>query len=265
MKLHFIGGLPRSGTTMLAAILNQNPKFKASGPSPLYQILTELHTSMGTTHYHLNENLTDNIRISTMTGMVQGFYQNTKKVVFDTGNWQGKASLVSNLFPSSKMICCVRNLAWIIDSLEHNVHKNWVQPAGTANHQKYSTLYSRVSSYLASDGLVGSAIDSLREVYYGEFSKHLILVEYDKITKNPEEIIRKLYDNLRETYYDHDYSNLSFNLNTHDERYGVKGLHTVKSKVEPHIRKTILPPDIFDRYNRSEFWKTDPQTQAVVL
>ena len=34
-QFYFISGLPRSGTTLLSAILNQNPKFQASISGPL--------------------------------------------------------------------------------------------------------------------------------------------------------------------------------------------------------------------------------------
>ena len=34
-KFHFISGMPRSGSTLLAAILNQNPRFRAGMTSPL--------------------------------------------------------------------------------------------------------------------------------------------------------------------------------------------------------------------------------------
>ena len=34
-KFHFISGLPRSGTTLLSAILRQNPRFHANVTSPV--------------------------------------------------------------------------------------------------------------------------------------------------------------------------------------------------------------------------------------
>ena len=38
-RFHFISGLPRSGSTLLAAILNQNPRFHAGMTSPLADIM----------------------------------------------------------------------------------------------------------------------------------------------------------------------------------------------------------------------------------
>ncbi|MFB8797203.1 MAG: sulfotransferase [Microcoleus sp.] len=36
MKAHFISGLPRSGSTLLAALLRQNPRFHAAMTSPVW-------------------------------------------------------------------------------------------------------------------------------------------------------------------------------------------------------------------------------------
>ena len=37
-RLHFISGLPRSGSTLLAALLRQNPRFSAGMSSPVYNL-----------------------------------------------------------------------------------------------------------------------------------------------------------------------------------------------------------------------------------
>ena len=38
--IHFISGLPRSGSGLLAAILQQNPRLTASFQSPIGQVVT---------------------------------------------------------------------------------------------------------------------------------------------------------------------------------------------------------------------------------
>ena len=41
-KIYFISGFPRAGNTVLASILNQNPKIKASAHSILPDVLFQL-------------------------------------------------------------------------------------------------------------------------------------------------------------------------------------------------------------------------------
>jgi hypothetical protein len=45
---HFISGLPRSGSTLLAAILRQNPAFHAAMTSPVGALYMALETAMPT-------------------------------------------------------------------------------------------------------------------------------------------------------------------------------------------------------------------------
>ena len=44
--IHFISGLPRSGSTLLAGILRQNPRFHAGMTSPVGSMYMALETSM---------------------------------------------------------------------------------------------------------------------------------------------------------------------------------------------------------------------------
>ena len=44
--IHFISGLPRSGSTLLAAILRQNPRFHAGMSSPVGHLFTALLRQM---------------------------------------------------------------------------------------------------------------------------------------------------------------------------------------------------------------------------
>ena len=44
--IHFIAGLPRSGSTLLAGILRQNPRFQAGMTSPVGTMFMALQTAM---------------------------------------------------------------------------------------------------------------------------------------------------------------------------------------------------------------------------
>jgi sulfotransferase len=41
-RLHFISGLPRSGSTLLAALLRQNPRFSAGMSSSVYALFRSM-------------------------------------------------------------------------------------------------------------------------------------------------------------------------------------------------------------------------------
>src|SRR5690606_37254934 len=46
-SIHFVAGLPRSGSTLLAAILRQNPRFRADVTSPVAALTDGLLPRMG--------------------------------------------------------------------------------------------------------------------------------------------------------------------------------------------------------------------------
>jgi sulfotransferase len=46
-QLHFISGLPRSGSTLLAGILRQNPQFHAAMSSPVAPMMNAALEQMG--------------------------------------------------------------------------------------------------------------------------------------------------------------------------------------------------------------------------
>ena len=47
IRHHFISGLPRSGSTLLAAILRQNSRIHAAMTSPVGSLFSALHHTMG--------------------------------------------------------------------------------------------------------------------------------------------------------------------------------------------------------------------------
>ncbi|MEG3935774.1 sulfotransferase [Microcoleus sp. T3_B1] len=46
MKAHFISGLPRSGSTLLGALLRQNPRFHAAMTSPVGGLVERMLEAM---------------------------------------------------------------------------------------------------------------------------------------------------------------------------------------------------------------------------
>jgi len=51
--------------------------------------------------------------------------------VFDTNRvWCAKLPAITDLFPNARIICCVRDICWIMDSIERLVRKNRFELSG---------------------------------------------------------------------------------------------------------------------------------------
>ena len=78
-------------------------------------------------------------------------------------------------------------------------------------------------------------------------------------------MIALLYQFLGEAPFAHDFDNVVYDAAAFDLELGVEGLHTVHRKVEPRPRKTILPPDLFERYANIAFWQKMPGSAAFKI
>ena len=72
-KFHFISGLPRAGSTLLAAIFNQNPRFRAGMTSPLADIMGVVMAEASSKN-DFSFDVSDDQRVAVLRGLVENFY-----------------------------------------------------------------------------------------------------------------------------------------------------------------------------------------------
>lgn len=264
-KLHFISGLPRSGSTLLAGILRQNPRFHAAMTGPVGGLFGVLLNAMGAQ----NETalfLAEEQKRAILRGLFEAYYRDQvgRAIVFDTNRaWCARLPALLSLFPDAKVLCCVRNVAWIMDSIERLVRRNAFEPSRLfATAEERATVFSRVEALAHRDRLVGFAWSALKEAYYGEHSSSLLLVEYDILCQRPREVMRLVYEFLGEPWHEHDFDNVEYAEPEFDAQLATPGLHTVKTKVAFTPRRTILPPDLFEKHAGLAFWR-DPKGSAA--
>ncbi|MBV8534467.1 MAG: sulfotransferase [Alphaproteobacteria bacterium] len=256
-RIHFIAGLPRSGSTLLSALLRQNPRFHAGVTSPLAMLCGNLlHSMSGATEFA--PFFTDERRAAMIRGIFDSYYGEIPEgqVVFDTNRtWTGKTALLGEIFPQARIICCVREVAWVIDSIEQLVRRNALQPSKIFNYKNGSSIYSRVTTLMDSDsGIVGVAWNTLREAWFSESAKQLLVIQYETLVRQPQRVIERVYEELDEPHFAHDFANVRYEEPDYDAQLGAPGLHKVRPKVEFTARETCLPPDLFAKYADVNFW-----------
>jgi sulfotransferase len=64
-----------------------------------------------------------------------------------------------------------------------------------------------------------------------------------------------LYSVLDEPYFEHDLDNVVYDAEEFDLALGAPGLHTIRRKVEWIERQTVLPPELFQRFEGDMFWR----------
>lgn len=254
--LHFISGLPRSGSTLLAALLRQNPRFQAGMSGPLAGLFDALLAQMSARN-EFSVFLDDAKRERMLRGLFASYYSDcTAEVVFDTNRgWCARMPAIAQLFPDAKVIACVRDLPWVIDSIERLVQRNVFSPSSIFNYSPGGTVYTRANDVAGQDGMVGGPYDALKQACYGAQRDRLLVVQYDTLTSEPAEVMQAIYDFIGEPAFEHDFGHVDYDVTEFDNRAGTPGLHTVGGEVKAQTRETVLPPDLFNRFVHDAFWR----------
>lgn len=261
--IHFISGLPRSGSTLLSALLRQNPRFHAHMSSPVAHIFGALQLLLsGRTEFHVF--ITAAMRRAILSGLFASYYSGVheQKVIFDTNrSWSSKLSALLQLFPRAKIICCVRPLAEIVNSFERLIRANALEPSQMFNYDGALSVYTRVESLFVQPGILISSYNGLKEAVFGEHARAVLLLRYRTLASNPAEAMRAVYGFLEEDHYEHDFAHVNFDADEFDSRLGTPGLHRVAPKVEYVQRSWLLPPDIIARFENHQFWEDPAATR----
>jgi sulfotransferase len=257
---HFISGLPRAGTTLLASILRQNPACHASIMSPVGHLLTSAHTAMGPAN-EADRYITDDQRRRILRGIVENYYApvdpyHSRSVIFDNNRrWTANASLLHELFPESKIICCLRTPAAIVDSFERLFQSHPLALSHIYGSTSNSTVYERVSGIMGAQGVLGFALNGLRSAFFGPHRDKLLGVQYDDLCRFPAAVLKDLTEALGLPHHNYNFAKIEQipGATEFDQDVATPGLHDLKPEVVYEQRPSVLPPDIWNSLP-APFW-----------
>ena len=257
--IHFISGLPRAGSTLLAALLRQNPTLHSGITSPVGSFVSTMLRDMS----QGNEAaifVDDAQRAALLSGLFDGYYHaiHASKTVFDVNRgWTARLEMLGELFPQSKMICCVRQVPWIVDSVERLVRKNKFELSKIFGFEPNATVYGRAEGMMSANGLIGYPLSALKQAMHSLQAHRLLLLPYDTLVKDPAYAMAAIYDFVGLPSYNHDFDNVNYAEKEFDARLGTPGLHEVHPRVQREERETILPPDLFRQFENAHVWRDD--------
>ena len=257
-KIHFISGLPRSGSTLLSTILNQNPKFQASVSGPLMRFIRAIIQESCSQGGHRIE-CPEQKRKKIMMGIVDNYYDDTSKEVFFHSN-RGTPLLlhtVKDMYPDAKLILCVRDIVQILNSFEWLVRKQPYEFTTIFPQGENLNVYTRCETLLGPNGMIPYAYAATKQAITSEHTNSIMLIEYEELARNPEYIIKNLYDFIGEEYFEHDYSDVEASYQEFDEEIHLRNLHTTRKIVSYIEKDMIIPPELIQMVERNfpSVWK----------
>lgn len=234
--IHVIAGLPRSGSTLLANILAQNPRFEATATSAILAIILNIREQWDPL-FAATPN--EQAKIDVMRGVLHSYYrQSTRPVVFDKcRGWLAALETAELLLERKvKVLVPVRDMRDILASFE----KLWRHNASTTQipqEKKYplqfESLEGRCDVWLQKAEPLGLAYMRIEDALARGFRDRLHFVHFEQLTRRPGETMRKIYDFLEEAPFEHDFDHVEQVTWEDDAVHGFKGLHDIRPKVEP--------------------------------
>lgn len=267
MKLHVISGLPRTASTLLAAIFNQNPEFRASIRTPVLDCLLPIkNVASG----HFSTVFSEEKQLQMMRDIVESYHDFDGVTFENNRGWMLEIPLLKKLYPDAKVILCVRDVPSILNSFERQYLRNplresKIYPAGsTAN------VFTRTEALISGTaGVVSAPYSGLMQAMASPFFKDVFLVEHDTLTKNPEITLNKIYQFLDIPPFAHDFNNVVMedeSVEMYDSYMNAPGLHTVRKKVEYRQPEWVIPAWFLQNIhkNNPEFWRAqqEPKIEA---
>lgn len=253
-KYHFITGLPRSGSTLLSSIFKQNPRFHASITDPLSAMVKGIiETSQDGPGMKIEVPVER--RRNIIKSLFEGYYQDiNKEVIFNTNRaWTLLTPQIDSIFPESRLIVCVRDIVWVLDSFE-TAHRKYPLNTNTVTGGLGGTVYSRSDHLMGENGIIGFPYLGIKQAITSNEKHKLMLIEYNDLCKSPENVLKAIYSFIDEPYFQHDFDNVENSWDEYDAEIGIP-LHKIRKKVEYIPRQFIIPPDIIQKYSNMEVWK----------
>lgn len=240
-KLYFCGGLPRSGSTVLMNILQQNPRIFTTGTCALTGIIHDhilIKSRYREQFQAMSVDQADHAMYGLIHGATKGWFEaltNKPVVISKNRSW----SNLFHLYKKSKYIALVRDLRDVVESFEkvnsktlalHSYGDRSIFTPAMHKHEKYYHYFEEGNAFSES---LSREIPRLMEVFERK-ENNVMFIRYEDFTKEPIYMLKKLYNFIEEDWFEHDLNNISQSaLFEHDHAYFRERTdHVTKPKFE---------------------------------
>ena len=254
-NFHILGGLPRSGITLLSAILNVSPEIYVTPTSPFVELLWRNY-SLWLDPDYIDDTTTErlqNAKIPFLQKIAPAYFSQFTKtpyIVDKRRQWQtpNNIEMYKEIYGRlPKIVCPVRSVVDVITS--------------------YKVLYKKNNMKWDLDSLKGNRFEAsyfALKQSYAMYPECFLLVEYVDIVRTPQQIINSICEFLKVPTFDYDKTSpvKAFEL---EANYGIKGLHELRTKlaISDDEPRNILTDEEYFMFKDWDFWKEDVCTTPI--
>ena len=272
-KFFYLAGLPRTGSTVLGEILNQNERLHVSPASPLSELISQVIGFWRTNTVTLRAYQHPEQLANVWRGIRDGLYAHRDEpfIMDKSWAWHMNDAIDSTrkvLGEEMKVICTVDNVADCLASFIMLIR-------GNPDYVSYIDDYLNQQRLEATDAnrcvammdprigtSVGWCLENLKKAWQGKNRNNLLLIERADLIADPEAVIDRIYafldcPELDETR-NHAFDQIEKEITEDDgSAYGIPNLHKLSPKLRDRAwkAKDVLGNQLFFKYKRLEFWR----------
>ena len=253
-QLFFLVAQPRSGNTLFASIMNQNPEIACTPNSITLEIMKDLFLLKDTDVF---QNYPDHRSLDNVLDVVYDNYYKDwpQPIIIDRGPVMtpGNFALMQKHFKRSfKCIVLLRDTVDVLAS-----YMKWYTENPDAFVNKLaSTDEEKLGIIMNNKGAVAKELEAIKNAY--NYPNICHFVKYDDLVAQPEQEIRKVYQFMGLPYFNHKFEDLQqveVNGMKYDDTIVGKNMHNIRSVVRkeynPYIEK--IPERIRQKYGHIRF------------
>ena len=254
-KLFFLVAMPRSGNTLFASIMNQNPDVVCTANSITLEIMKDLFLLKQTDVF---QNYPDHKSLDNVLDMVYDTYYKDwpQRIIIDRGPvmTSGNFELMQKYF--KRPFKCIVLLRDLIDVLASYMKWYTENPDSFINRFNCKNDEEKLSQIMNIKGAVAKDLEAIKNAFNYPDICHF--VKYDDLVARPEKEITKIYKFMEVPYYKHRFEDLKqveVNGMKYDDTIVGKNMHTIRTVVRkvnnPYINK--IPERIRKKYEHIRF------------
>jgi sulfotransferase len=244
--------LPRSGNTLFASLINQNPNLACTANSITLEIMKDLFLLKQTDVF---QNFPDHRSMNNVMDSVYDLYYKDwpQQYIIDRGPVMTPGNFAVMQQHFKQPIKCIIIWRDLMDVLASYI--KWFENEPTAFPNKYgkNTIEEKLMMLMNKDGAVAKELIAIENALKPE-NKHMShIVRYEQLVLDPENTLRSIYNFLEIEYYPHRFHNLNqvvVNGLSYDDRVVGNNMHTIKTemKLEDNPYKKLIPQSIINKY-----------------
>jgi len=261
-KIYFLSGLPRSGSTLLAALLSQNPAIHATETSGLVEVMFLLRNQWDGLEQHraISGELSNQRRQNTLRAILEHYHDDQPKpiLVDKSRAWLAHLEMIDALIGPPKVIVTVRDIRDVLASFERLWRENGLRqtPQERDNYANFQTVEQRCKVWVAADQPLGIAYNRIKDALARGWGRQIHFVPFERLTADAAQTLCGIYSFLGETPFEHDFESV-INPTIEDDRvYGIEGLHVIRPGVRPVAPQwpKYLGHEVAEAYRGAELW-----------